>query len=358
MKARHYLYLFLTLFLPLSCVLVSCSGDDDSLDAVEPTLSIVKSDLLFDSSARTGSVELKSTSPLTVSSTSAWCLPRVEGNIVYVSVEGNDSFDGRTAIITVRDADGNSLDIPVQQRGMVIEQIPESSHYVLPAGEVINYIVRHDKPITTSTDVDWIHAEVIDDTIRVVVDSNVGGWIRRGKLTYECGGHAHTLSIAQYDIQKEVEGTYLFGGDSGGTTIATRVELVMRDNQLVMRFIRNETWEDMPLSFDRGRGVITFYSGFMLYQSGTSNYDAFFLFDSSAGRLSSGNIATMTAELTHRSLDGDEFTYAFLRDGGTWSGYHPDGFLIRASRSGLVNTSIMQVTSPFLLQVGPLGLEE
>ncbi len=357
MKARLHLYLLLALLLPWSIAFVSCGSDDDPVGSVEAPLSIVKSDLLFDSSARTGSVELKSSSPLTASSSSAWCSARVEGNIVYVSVEGNESFDGRTAIVTVRNAEAVSLEIPVQQRGMVVEQIPESSHYVVPEGEVIKYTVRHDKPITVSANVDWIHPAVIDDTIQVAVDANVGGWMRRGMLTYECAGYSHTLNISQYDIQKEVVGTYLFGGDSGGTTIGTRVELVMRDNQLYMCFIRSETWEDMPLDLDLGRGVITFYSGFMLYQSGTSNYDAFFLFDSAAGRLATGGVATMTAELSHRSLDGEEFTYAFLRDGGTWSGYHPDGFLIRASRSGLVNTSIMQVTSPFLLQLGPLGME-
>ena len=356
MKARQYSllsFLFSIFLLALS----SCDSSD-TVETTEPSLSIVKSDLLFDSSARTGSVELKSSTSLAVTSSSSWCTTRVEGNVVYVSVDENDSFDGRTAIITVLNADGNSLDIPVQQRGMVIEQIPESSHYVLPAGEVIKYTVRHEKPITTSANVDWIHAQVIDDTIQVTVDSNIGGWIRRGVLTYECAGYSHTLDISQYDIQKDVVGTYLFGGDSGGTPLATRVELIMRDNQLFMHFLRNENWAEMPLGFDRGRGIITFSSGFMLYQTGSSDYDAFYIYDSNAGRISTGNIATLTAELTHRSAEGDEFTYALLRDGGTWSGYHPNGFLIRASRSGVVNTSIMQVTSPFLLQIGPLGMED
>ena len=342
----------------LTISFVACNESDDIRSFTSP-MSVISSDLIFESTGRTGSVQVSGQAPFSVSSTSAWAVARVEGDVIYVDVAGNDGLDGRTAILTVTDAFGNTLEIPVQQRGMVIGRLSEESHYVKNAGATLEYTLMHDRPVSFSSDVDWIHPSIEGNTVKIVVDANAEGFIRRGTLSYESQGYGSTLTIAQYDLENDVLGTYNFGGFSGESVMATRVELQMRNDSLFMCFVRNEQWSKnpVPLEFDAGRCRITFHSAENLYWSSATNYDAFYFTDSATGRVATTPVATMTADLAHRNVDGEDFTYAVLADGGTWPGYKCDGFYIRAMRSGF-STTLMSVKTPFLMRIGPLGMTD
>ena len=350
----------LHLIMPLLAVMtLAACGEDDEVKTFTSPISVVSSDLIFDSSGRTGSVRVAGTAPFEVSSTSDWAVARVEGDVIYVAVAGNDGLDVRTAILTVTDALRNTLEIPVQQRGMVIGRLSEESHFVKNAGETLEYTLVHDRPVSFSTDVDWIHPSIEGNTVKIVVDANTEGIIRRGMLSYESQGYGSTLSIAQYDLENDVLGTYNFGGFSGETVMATHVELMMRNDSLFLRFVRNDEWakNPMPLDFDRGRCRIAFHSAQYLSYASATSYDAFYFTDSSTGRVATTPVATMTADLSHRTIDGEGFTYAVLADGGTWPGYNCSGFFIRAMRSGF-STTLMSVTRPFLIREGPLGMDD
>ncbi len=335
---------------------VAC-GEDDEPRTFTSSMSIVRSDLLFESAGRTGSVQVAGVAPFAVSSSSSWAEARVEGDVIYVTVAGNDGLDGRTAVLTVTDARGDKLEIPVQQRGMVIGRLSEESHYVKNAGTTIEYTLTHDRPVTFSTNVDWLHPSIEGNTVRIVVDENVEGFIRRGTVSYESQGYGSTLTIAQYDLENDVIGTYSLGGFSGDAVIATRIELMMRHDSLFMRFIRNDRWAEnpVPLGFDRGNCRVIFRSAENLYYANASNYDAFYLTDNSANRVATTPVATMVADLVHSNSDGEDITFAVLADGGTWPGYKCDGIYIRSMRSGF-STTMMSVRTPFLMRLGPLGM--
>ncbi len=332
----------------ITATLTSCGGDDETSDLSE-AITIVKSDLIFESASRTGSVEIKTSEAFTVELESDWCEASVNGNIISVTVSDNTTFEGRTALLIIRAGEATRR-LPVQQRGMALGSLPISDRHVENSGERFSLYIRHDLPVSFTIDEDWLHAEMVGDSMIVTADRNPNRYMRRGEIIFECGGYESTLSIVQYNKQY-VLGAYFFAGTgAGGNTQGFRFNLREIDGQYYMNFYTTETWRDIniPIDFDEDKCEITFHSGTIIYENGSSARDAFYFFQSD-GTVVTWTSATMKARIYYNSFMGTH--YATLEDGGTWSGEPLVGFIIYMTRS-VITTPIIQLLDPFILWIG------
>ena len=325
----------------------SCGGDDNTPDLTE-TITILSSDLIFEPLGRTGSVEVQAFGTITAELESDWCTASVNGNVINVTVEDNNTFEGRTALLIIH-ADGAQRKLPVQQRGMALGSLPVSSHHSPKAGERFSLYIRHDLPIHLNIDDDWIHAEVVGDSMIINVDRAPNNAIRRGLIEFECGGFESQLDITQYDMQYVLGNYYFAGTGQGGVAQAFRFRLKKVGNDYFMNFLNSDNWEnnDLPVEFNEGFCELTFHSATVLYEEG-ANRDIFYFFQSD-GAVVTSPTATMKARIYYNPFVGTH--YAALEDGGTWIGSPLIGFVIYMTRS-IVTTPVVQLVDPYIMWIG------
>ena len=325
----------------------SCGGDDNNPDLTE-TITILSSDLIFEPLGRTGSVEVQAFGTITAELESDWCTASVNGNGINVTVEDNNTFEGRTALLIIH-ADGAQRKLPVQQRGMALGSLPVSSHHSPKAGERFSLYIRHDLPIHLNIDDEWIHAEVVGDSMIINVDRAPNNAIRRGLIEFECGGFESQLDITQYDMQYVLGNYYFAGTGQGGVAQAFRFRLKKVGNDYFMNFLNSDNWEnnDLPVEFNEGLCELTFHSATVLYEEG-ANRDIFYFFQSD-GAVVTSPTATMKARIYYNPFVGTH--YAALEDGGTWIGSPLIGFVIYMTRS-IVTTPVVQLVDPYIMWIG------
>ncbi len=337
-------------------VLASCSKDE--LTGYVPggeTIEVVKNDLLFDAKEGTAIVEVKASGTISASVSSDWCTATVSGNVVSVSVQANEGFEGRTAVLTIR-AEQGSRELPVQQRGMVLGRFSEPSHYVPMDGGAFSYTIRHDLPMSLTASASWIHTNVDGELFTINVDQNTTGHLRRGFVVSECAGYRDTLNIAQFDLMNDIIGSYYmmgYYGGVGGQAIAIRFDVVERNDSLFMHWTNDPNWTDtyLPVSLDRGTATLFFPSAMRLYNSG-GNSDVAFFYDTN-GTVCTSSASGANAFLEYNPTTG--FNSARLT-AGNWPGHTLGGFIIRSSRgNGLVVQNLLQMAEPVIMRVGPEG---
>lgn len=336
----------------VAIVFTACG--DDSNDAADfETLNIVKSDLTFDPQGGTGSVEVQAEGTVEAELNSDWCSAVVDRNVVTVTVDANTSYEGRTALLTVK-AGTASVRVPVQQRGVALGSLSVEADHIGNNGGRLAYYLHTDLPFNISTDEEWIHPRIVGDSLVLDIDKNAARYIRRGLVEYECNGVAGQISITQYDLSLVV-GEYYFGGSIQGAVSGFRFHLTETDGQFYMTFFTMEDWSKtpIPVDFDVDRCVLTLHSATVIYSDDKSTY-AFYFFDD-AGRVVQSQAATMKAELYYNPFAFEDFGshYATLEDGGTWAGTTLTGFMIYMI-SSFVQTPVVQLSNPYIVWLGPI----
>jgi len=330
----------------------SCSGDDDSAYTPGETIGIVANDLLIPAVGATATVQVNAVEPVEATLTADWCTATVSGKTITVTAEANNHFDGRTALLTIT-AGTARRQLPVQQLGMVLDlPMVVDGHYSPPAGDVFTATINHNLPMTVSASHPWIHPVMDGNTLQVTVDSNVGGHIRRGQVFCECGGYADTLDIAQYDMQDDVVGSYYmigYYGNNPDQTTGTRFDIVMRHDSLFMHWPQERyanAYIHIPI--DKPACSLFIPSGFELYSDSRSKVNGYF-YDTN-GNISAASGAGINARLSFSESAG--YNTAYL-DMANWPGHTLGGFIIRST--SIVSTTLLQLGSPVLMRVGPVG---
>ena len=333
--------------------LTSCGSDD--LTGHVPasnTLPIVSNTLVFSAQGGTQAVEVKTTETVTAELSADWCTASVNGSVVSVTVHSNDGYEGRTAVLTLR-AGSASRQLPVQQRGSVIGMMPAASRHVSNSGETLTYNIEHDPLMTVTTQSSWIHPSMDGNRLTIRVDDNSGGHIRRGFVASDCGGVRDTMRIAQYSIEDDIVGSYYLAGTFGGTIQATRFDIILRNDSLLMNFTNQNLWRNtyIPVRLDEGAATLIFQSGMVLYNHGSTIETAYF-YDTN-GSVMTGGDRGACAEMRYVASSG--FNQGVMQ-AYNWPGHELGGFLIRSSvGNGLVVTNLLQLGSPTLTRVGPVG---
>jgi len=342
----------------IGAVLVLTGCGKDELTGYVPqaeTISILHNDLTFSAQGATATVSVSADAPVTATTDANWCSASVSGTTVSVTVEPNTAFEGRTALLTIASGAATRT-LPVQQRGMVLGSLPVSSHYSPNSGDSFTYTIAHDLPMTIEASQPWIHADIDGEQLSVAIDKNELGHIRRGYVVCQSAGYTDTLAIAQYDIDNDIVGSYYmmgyFGG-SGGIASATRFDIVRQGDDLFMNWTNNDNWKDtlLPVSLDKGTATLFFPSAMTFYSSGSSA-DVGYFYDTNGIIAASSNYGA-SARMTYNEATG--YDQAVLT-AANWPGHELAGFIIRSSRGGgLVVTTLLQLGSPVVMHVGPVG---
>lgn len=343
----------LSIFMATLLLLAACKAIDEE-NADGNGITIVRQDLNFDPQGRTGTLEFSARGTVSASLTSDWCTAVVNGNVVNVTVTDNTSIEGRVAILTLTDGK-SSLNATVQQRGMAIATLPIKRYHAENAGGTRKYVIQHDFDVKLSTEDEWIHPTMKDDTLIIKIDANTAAQIRRGELDFSCGGIKDTLRIVQYDIQKNIVGDYYFGGNFGDSPYGVSFKLYKEKGLYYMDWSDHDKWDDaiFTVEFDEENCSLTIPSAIeFYYQNG--DYERGFFFDEE-GRLANSSLVSTTAYFYSNPMLQNA-TYGPLEDNGSWSGHTVNGFALRMSRlGGLLTQTVFTLTDMYLLRVGPLG---
>lgn len=332
-----------------AAALTSCSGDDYQPDLAAPVI-VLKSDLLFEPQGRTGSVEVQAVGEVTATVGSDWCTASVSGHVVSVTVSDNTSFEGRTALLTIR-ADGGQVQLPVQQRGIALGSLNISAYRVGDSGGHASFYIRHDLPVNLSCDEPWVHARMDGDSLMLDFEPNADHRIRRAVLEYECAGYTGQLDVSQYDLDR-VLGEWLLVGTINGTEQGFRFNLMRQNGEFFIQFTGLiDEWKTKlhPVDFDEEHCVLTLHSGLVMAEKNTGT-DYLFFFNSSGAVVQTSD-ATLKATIYFNPLWGTH--YAALEDGGTWG----DGTLMGLSfytynsLAGWIPLGI-QMSYPYILRTG------
>lgn len=334
----------------ISLFFISC-GDDDLQGYVPQaeTIHIVQNDLLFTAKGGSSSVVVEANGTVSAISDKSWCSVAVDGRVITVTVTDNFGFDGRTALLTITAGEARRQ-LPVQQQGMVIDiPLPVNGYYAPIEGTTLTVTVQHSLPLTVSSPDGWLHPELDGNTLRVTVDGNQGGHIRRGAVTLDCNGLTDTLHVAQFDMVADILGSYYMMGYFGGQPSATRFDIVERDGGLFMHWPQERFASAyIPVSVDKTTCTLFIPSAFVLYTNGQTT-DTGYFYDTD-GRLAVADGAGALARLTYMENTG--YNSAPLTMGG-WPGHTMGGFTIRSA--SFFTSTLMQLATPVLIRVGPEG---
>ena len=196
--------------LSLGFSFVACDNGDDagSQYLKEKTISVVSQNLHFDSTPNSGSVEIKSETPFTVSSTASWVTAQVSGNTISVTVTQNASKNGRSAKLIVKNQVSDSVNVVVQQDGFVLR--PGSYTFNLDDNPqtIATKLTTSFDDVDISTSSDDITAVLDGDSLRISVTGNDTRKIRPSQVYLSNGAAKDTLTIVQSEFSKDIAGEW------------------------------------------------------------------------------------------------------------------------------------------------------
>lgn len=344
----------------LSLSFVACSDDNDQGAAYNraSTISVVKSDVLFSAAAGTGTIQVSSQEPITLSQTSDWCQATLgdEAGVINVSVDDNTNISGRTCMLTIKSGI-DSVKVAIQQEGFAFQIQSGSNELILSNDEAkrISYgLVCNASPRIYTTS-DWLTVETTADSLIINATENTTGHLRTGYVKYEYGDLKDSIYVAQYDFAKDIAGDYRFTFYSGGkwTYISSKL---YKDGDAYFIDIPAYKWT-LPVSFNENTCQLKVsagqYMGDYTY-SGATTYVYSVVGSTAAGKVTYSENVSMVASFDYDETNG---TYAQFVDDGSWGSYVADNiafyiFKTKAATSANGNRigSLFKLQNPYLFK--------
>lgn len=186
---------------------VACSSDDNYDEYVNNTSSvtIVKSDVIFDANANTGTVVYEAPGVVEAVSSTHWMTASVSGNTVTVNVEPNGSSEGRAALLTLKY--GNDVArVTVQQTGVSFKYAIEGGIICGDTAAVRTYPITLAGGATFWSDGDWVSASATSTELTVRIAENPTGVRRSTWLHFKAGVTEDSIFVEQHDFDKRILG--------------------------------------------------------------------------------------------------------------------------------------------------------
>ncbi|SFG04155.1 BACON domain-containing protein [Prevotella sp. KH2C16] len=239
-------------------VFAACGSDDiDNPYAKVSSISVDSASVLFQAAPGTGVVTVTAPNGITkVVSEQPWCTTTVNGNVVTVQVEGNSDMLGRSSLLTIYSGE-DYAQVTVQQMGFIFA-LDASSIVSGDDAATLSYGMNANADVAVSTSADWITASLGNGTLEVKLTANTTGHIRKGYVYYEAGALKDSVSVTQYDFDKDIAGNYrlLYRETENATELYYLNAVVSRDSislpDLGLR---------LPASFDESGISINFQCG-------------------------------------------------------------------------------------------------
>lgn len=335
----------------MMCV-TSCS-DDDNYYAGTDTIAIISNTASdMPSIASSAKVVVEGSGNISVTSSSEWCIPTVEGNVIDVSVMENPSLESRCAVLTVKAGNGERK-VSVLQRGMAFAlSAPEYNNVYL--GSELVFPMEHSGTVIATSEVPWMSAKVEENVLRVKIEDNVSGSDREGTIIVTAGKYNREIKFYQYELSN-VFGEYtLSGKNAGGTSyVSYNGTLSVGDNDASLVFVTviKGVEYSIPFAFE-ATGEITFSAGVSCGMSGRNYlYTAVGSAEANNGRGAQfKTYGSMSGKLAKSGSGGME---CILADNGSVAGHDID--LMRVNRYSVesitestTGTNVLTVREPVL----------
>ncbi len=239
----------------------ACSDDIGNPYAEDATITLVKSDVAFEATASTGTITYTADGAVTATTNADWCMAEVQGNSVVVSVQQNNTINGRTAIVNLSCGKG-SIEVAVTQKGVVF-QLNKAMITADDNAQTCQYTMNANVDIEPESAPEWATVTK-DENGDIVVDftENTTGHIRHGYAYFRSQDFVDSVKIVQADFKNDIEGTYTlyYKNEYGEEFVDYRVQL--RENaqgnyEIYVRSLKLT----IPMTFDLETMKITIASG-------------------------------------------------------------------------------------------------
>lgn len=282
-------------------LLCACNEKTEAPDM--KALAVTKAEVSFEAPAAVGTIETGGDFDVVsaVSSHADWCTVTPKGKSVSVSVTDNVNAEGRHAIVTITDADENTVEVPVNQKGNVWMVNFSESELTFDYGEH-----TFDVPVVSSLDYsvetpDWISYEKTEEGLTFTVAAATT--LARRDAVLKIIGTLGTVEITviQYEPKKiDITGTYnatwrCYDSDSpdpnnpdtiDGSGVVRIVEDDSQPNRYWLKDLSSFAGIEfnIPLNFDPYTFSISVPNAYYLDAYGTSYYFfTVFIFDNGMG---------------------------------------------------------------------------
>lgn len=239
----------------------------------EDEISIIQSGLIFkydeigtiDIEADAWSHDYKADAslPIEVTSDAEWLKGSVSEGVLTISADRNTKLQGRTGVITIKVGDLTD-EITVNQGPLTFPLIKVTKISQNDDAKTYTYEFPSDVEVTFTSDVAWLHGSFANETVTVTVDANNEGHIRSGKLSYSLEGAEGSITVEQYEFDKDIAGEYqwLFTDPSDNQDYYYRAELKRNGNDYSLDFILGRyqlsapvTWNDKTRTLNLAGGT-------------------------------------------------------------------------------------------------------
>lgn len=318
MKHLSYIFIFL-----LSSLMMACSEDDKVAD-----LTIQASQVTFDADGGQGSIQV-SKPGIEVKSDEDWCKVEADGNVVKVSVDANESIEGRSARVEIS-ADGQSVHVPVTQKGNIFTCDDSELGQVLPyeGGSVTVHLksVAPYEVIIPESAQGWLSytKDTDNGTITFTATPDADKTPRGAEVTVKVGSKEIYYHIGSFEEQ-DIVGTYdvsyydLDGEQHTGTTTiqsnGSIYVMAVPDAGLAAPLV----YEDGTLKIPSHVKVASLRNGYSIYTTVlTTDYIRFqsgFSYDAYPSCSEDGKFAFAFGGFTPLTNEKTEGLYYYIFDG-------------------------------------------
>lgn len=339
----------------------------------EDEISIIQSGLIFkydeigtiDIEADAWSHEYKAdaTLPVEISSDAEWLKGSVSEGVLTISADRNTKLQGRTGVITIKVGDLTD-EITVNQGPLTFPLIKVTKISQNDDAKTYTYEFPSDVEVTFTSDAAWLHGSFANETVTVSVDANNEGHIRSGKLSYSLEGAEGSITVEQYEFDKDIAGEYnlYYTNPRDGKRYRFPASLTHNGaeyslNLTTLNFQIPVTWdaETKSISLSAGNKIGIWsdedgdFSVFVLYS---------FIQDGKS-MVTAASTATMTAPVEYEEEDNYGYTMAIFKDAGTYTqslySLILAGFSSEAFDWDAYEFNLVQMVSPYLGRVQALS---
>lgn len=306
---KNICILFMGIF--LLCI-TGCSEDQN----ITRQLKVTETHADFDCFGGTGTIQFKSSVPVTVSSSDEWCKVSQTGETITLEVAPNLKINSRTAIVCLKTTTEETI-VPVSQLGDILYNDFSNVNVSAAGGETTFHVKSNHEIIFENVDTSWITITQEGETVTVKAAPLPKG-VRENVIRIKAGEHRMEIVFKQVNIT----GPYNCFINGGRTAYGTcTIETTQEED--VYRVTPKGSSFDAPYKILYRNGKLSIPFGQYLGQySGNPPFVYLCAYDKK-GRLSWGSEVSYEADFT---LDENNRAVLTFKDNGSWSGQHIDGF--------------------------------
>ncbi len=349
---KKLLSIFATAIIMLA--FASCESSEGSGYEIADNITIVSNDVSFDPKAQSGTIKVIAPGAITLKYDAPWMTAAVNGGTITVTVEQNNSLEGRAAVLTIQ-SEGESKNITVQQLGFVFDlDLGGATSLKLDDKKFSkSYNCTSNLDIEISTTADWLTGELADGKLTIAAEENTTGNLRSAALTYKVVGSdvEETITVSQCEFAKDIAGDYYFAFLDSGKVAFLNATLGQDENGEFIS-IPNYNWT-LRVDYDPATYVITLSNNQFMGMF-EDYYVHNIAWDDASGYIIYTQKVYQTAEfVVETDEEGNEFVIAYFVDNGVWGTRVASSINIYAASGTPVDSknrvgSLLKMVNPFL----------